>query len=242
MLLSVSALLLAVLPTLAAPATQSPSPAHEARDVLLRGFRERRDFSTDASKHVRRHFVLEDPNLLKRADNGSITHFNSSGPVPQRGTNGGPFYHPSNTALDLQNPDNVSPPPTDNGVVPNLKWVRDQGDASLRSMLMSPVVLAVAYPLAQRRLGPRADHHRPSAALPLSLTVRDLPSSTEFAAAELTLTPGSYRELHWHRVDEWAVVLSGSGRIAAIDSDGRTSVDDVQTGDLWCASGPARTL
>jgi len=34
-------------------------------------------------------------------------------------------------------------------------------------------------------------------------------------------------------VDEWALVLSGSGRVAAIDDEGRTSVDDVQTGDLW---------
>lgn len=121
MLLSVSTLLLAVLPALAAPATQSA--VQQARDVLLRGqdahevhlrgFRERRDFSSDASRNVRRHFVLEDTQLAKRADDGGVVledtrlgkraddggvaQLNSSGPAPQRGANGGPFYHTSNT-------------------------------------------------------------------------------------------------------------------------------------------------
>jgi len=105
MLLSVSTLLLAVLPALAAPATQSA--VQQARDVLLRGqdahevhlrgFRERRDFSSDASRNVRRHFVLEDSRLAKRADYGGVAQFNSSGPAPIRGANGGPFYHTSNT-------------------------------------------------------------------------------------------------------------------------------------------------
>ena len=129
MLFSVSALLLAALPAFAAPAAQSP--VQEARDVVLRGFRERRDFSEDASRNVRRHFVLEDTRLVKRADNGSIARFNASGPAPARGNNGGPFFHPSNTALDLQNPDNVAPPPTDNGVVPNLKWSFSQSHTRL---------------------------------------------------------------------------------------------------------------
>jgi oxalate decarboxylase len=64
-------------------------------------------------------------------------------------------------------------------------------------------------------------------------TITDLPSSKDFAAAELTLTRNSYREIHWHRVVEWAIVLAGNGRISALDDQGRSSIDDVQTGDLW---------
>jgi oxalate decarboxylase len=39
--------------------------------------------------------------------------------------------------------------------------------------------------------------------------------------------------LHWHKEAEWGLVLSGSVRVTAIDGDGRSFVDDVQTGNLW---------
>lgn len=57
--------------------------------------------------------------------------------------------------------------------------------------------------------------------------VTDLPSSKDFAAAELRLGPNAYRELHWHRVAEWAYVLGGSGRVVAIDEDGKQFVGDI---------------
>lgn len=43
--------------------------------------------------------------------------------VPHRGNTGSSFTGPdTNPEIDNQNPDNVSPPQTDGGIVPNLKW------------------------------------------------------------------------------------------------------------------------
>lgn len=45
------------------------------------------------------------------------------------------------------------------------------------------------------------------------------------------LTPNAYRELHWHQANEWAYILNGSVRVAAIDEAGRTFLDDLQAGE-----------
>lgn len=55
-------------------------------------------------------------------DNGGITDFGKADPQPERGGAGASFFHESNHAIDKQNVDNVSPPTTDAGTVPNLKW------------------------------------------------------------------------------------------------------------------------
>jgi oxalate decarboxylase len=49
------------------------------------------------------------------------------------------------------------------------------------------------------------------------VTVRELPVATTLAAVNMRLNAGAYRELHWHKEAEWAFMLSGSARIAAID-------------------------
>jgi oxalate decarboxylase len=64
------------------------------------------------------------------------------------------------------------------------------------------------------------------------VTVRDLPVATTLAGVNMRLKAGAYRELHWHREAEWAFMLAGSARIAAIDPHGRNFIDDIGRGDL----------
>ncbi len=78
----------------------------------------------------------------------------------------------TNHELDLQNPDNLGRAgETDNGVVPNLKW--SFSDSHTRLFKGGWIRESV---------------------------VTDLPSSPELAAAQLHLTKGAIRELHWHSV------------------------------------------
>ncbi len=49
----------------------------------------------------------------------------------------------------------------------------------------------------------------------------------------MRLTKGSFRELHWHLADEWAIMLTGKARVTVFYSDGAMFVDDVDAGDLW---------
>ncbi|KAK0529612.1 hypothetical protein OC842_004186 [Tilletia horrida] len=138
------------------------------------------------------------------ADDGSITDFGSGDPQPQRGDKGASFLHESNTAIDKQNIDYLSPPPTDAGVIPNLKW---------------------SFSLSKTRLL--------KGGWVREQVVTDLPISKDVAAAEQRLSPYAYRELHWHRVAEWGLVLNGSVRITGNDEDGGNYVADIPTGDLW---------
>lgn len=137
-------------------------------------------------------------------DNGGITSFNASAPQPERGSKGAPFLHESNTPIDKQNVDYLSPPPTDAGTIPNLKW----------SFSLSHSKLLTGGWVREQ-------------------VVTDLPSSPEISAAEQRLSPYAYRELHWHRVAEWGLVLNGTVRISANDEDNKNYVSDAQVGDLW---------
>lgn len=65
------------------------------------------------------------------------------------------------------------------------------------------------------------------------VTVRELPVATTLAGVNMRLKAGAYRELHWHKEAEWAFMLAGSARIAAIDPQGRNFIDDIGRGDLW---------
>jgi hypothetical protein len=60
-----------------------------------------------------------------------------------------------------------------------------------------------------------------------------LPVATTLAGVNMRLKAGAYRELHWHKEAEWAFMLAGSARIAAIDPQGRNFIEDIGRGDLW---------
>jgi oxalate decarboxylase len=49
----------------------------------------------------------------------------------------------------------------------------------------------------------------------------------------MRLTAGSFRELHWHTADEWAIMLYGNARISCLNPDGTVFLGDLGKGDLW---------
>ncbi len=111
---------------------------------------------------------------------------------------------PHNSALDRQNPDILTPPSTDSGTIPNLKF---------------------SFSQAHNRLE--------EGGWAREVTVRELPIATTLAGVNMRLTPGGVREMHWHKQAEWSYMLNGRARITAVDQDGHNFADDVGEGDLW---------
>ncbi|HLI06060.1 MAG TPA: cupin domain-containing protein [Ktedonobacteraceae bacterium] len=103
-----------------------------------------------------------------------------------------------NVLLDRQNPDILTPPPTDHGTIPNLKF---------------------SFSNAHMRLE--------KGGWAREVTVRELPIATTLAGVNMRLTPGGVRERHWHKQAEWSFMLDGRARITAVDQNGRNFVDDV---------------
>ena len=125
-------------------------------------------------------------------------------PQPIRGNDGGTDPGPRNILLDRQNPDILTPPSTDAGTIPNMKF---------------------SFSMAHNRLL--------TGGWARQVTVRELPIATTLAGVNMRLNPGGVRELHWHKEAEWAYMLNGRARLSAIDQDGRNFLDDVGVGDLW---------
>jgi hypothetical protein len=59
-----------------------------------------------------------------------------------------------------------------------------------------------------------------------------LPRATAMARVDIRLAPNAYRELHWHTANEWSLILKGSVRLAAINENGESFIDDVGEGDV----------
>lgn len=123
---------------------------------------------------------------------------------PVRGLRGSDDPGPRNITIDLQNPDILIPPETDNGSLPNLKF---------------------PFALAHNRLE--------DGGWAREITVRDFPASKSMAGVNMRLGPGVVRELHWHKEAEWAYILSGTARLTVVDAEGNLSIDDLTTGDMW---------
>jgi oxalate decarboxylase len=150
-------------------------------------------------------------NVLATAAAGSLLAVASSNaqagealPQPKRPGQGGTDPGPRNLARDRQNPDLLSPPPTDHGTLPNLRYSFNDSHVRLESGGWTRQV-----------------------------TVRELGISKNIAGVNMRLNTGGVRELHWHKAGEWAYMLYGSARITAVDFQGRNFVDDVGVGDLW---------
>ena len=109
-----------------------------------------------------------------------------------------------NTAVAAENPDSEWPPRTDHGNVNPFKY---------------------SFALAHKRIE--------SGGWTREVSVRELPISTTIAGVEMKLTAGGCRELHWHVESEWSIMLEGNARITAVDSNGKSFVNDVAEGDLW---------
>jgi oxalate decarboxylase len=111
---------------------------------------------------------------------------------------------PENTVLQAENPNSNTPPPTDHGDVGPI-WY--------------------SFDLAHKRVQEGGWTHQ--------VTQRELPSSKELAGVNMRLTKGSFRELHWHTADEWAIMLYGNARVTVLNPDGTMFIDDVGKNDLW---------
>src|SRR6202050_4194681 len=111
---------------------------------------------------------------------------------------------PENRALLNQNPNSNAPPASDHGDVGPI-WY--------------------SFDLTHKRIQEGGWTHQ--------VTQRELPSSKDIAGVNMRLTAGSFRELHWHTADEWAIMLDGNARITILNPDGTIFIDDVAKGDLW---------
>ncbi len=123
---------------------------------------------------------------------------------PIRGKRGAAILGPTNPARQAQSPDRLAPPETDSGTLPTLRWSFADSHIKMREGGWSR-----------------------------QTTIREIPSSSDFALVNMRLKAGGVRELHWHTAAEWAYMLKGRARITAIDEEGRTFQDDVGEGDLW---------
>jgi oxalate decarboxylase len=65
------------------------------------------------------------------------------------------------------------------------------------------------------------------------VTEKVLPTSKDLAGVRMRLTAGSFRELHWHTADEWAIMLYGNARVTCLNPDGTVFIGDVSQRDLW---------
>ena len=111
---------------------------------------------------------------------------------------------PENQPVLKENPSSNIPPPTDEGEVGPI-WY--------------------SFDLAHKRIQEGGWTHQ--------VTQRELPSSKDLAGVNMRLTAGSFRELHWHTADEWAIMLDGNARVSVLNPDGTIFLDDVAKGDLW---------
>ena len=111
---------------------------------------------------------------------------------------------PENKALLALNPDSNLPPFTDRGNLPPF-WY--------------------SFDLTAKRLQRGGWTHQ--------VTERELPQSKDLAGVNMRLTAGSFRELHWHLADEWAIMLTGKARVSIMQPNGKMFIDDVEQGDLW---------
>jgi oxalate decarboxylase len=111
---------------------------------------------------------------------------------------------PENKPLLDENPNSNLPPPTDHGHVEPI-WY--------------------SFDLTTKRVEEGGWTNQ--------VTERVLPSSKDLAGVRMRLTAGSFRELHWHTADEWAIMLYGNARVTCLNPDGTVFIGDVGKGDLW---------
>lgn len=117
---------------------------------------------------------------------------------------GGVDRGPRDVLRDMQNPDMLVPPTTDNGLLPNMRFSFSDTHMQLNMGGWSR-----------------------------EITARELPIATTLAGVNMYLKPGGVRELHWHQQAEWSYMLLGRARITAVDQNGRNFIADVGPGDLW---------
>jgi oxalate decarboxylase len=111
---------------------------------------------------------------------------------------------PENKPLLDENPNSNFPPPTDHGHIEPI-WY--------------------SFDLTYKRIQEGGWTNE--------VTEKVLPPSKDLAGVRMRLTSGSFRELHWHTADEWAIMLYGNARVTCLNPDVTIFIGDVGKGDLW---------
>ena len=111
---------------------------------------------------------------------------------------------PENQPLLTENPSSNRPPFTDTG---------------------NPGPIWYSFDITPKRLEAGGWTHQ--------VTERELQASKDLAGVNMRLTSGSFRELHWHLADEWAIMLTGKARVSVMQPDGKMFIDDIGPNDLW---------
>ncbi|KAI0671663.1 oxalate decarboxylase [Trametes maxima] len=125
-------------------------------------------------------------------------------PQAIRGSLGADILGPQNIPIDRQNADLLAPPTTDAGSVQNAKW---------------------PFSLSHNRLQTGGWARQQNQDV--------MPIAGSMAGVNMRLEPGAIRELHWHKTDEWAYIISGAAQVTAVNSDGQNFIGNVKQGDLW---------
>lgn len=187
------------------PTVSAPSGSPYGGSNLLGGNAKLPDVNSDSAE-------VKNPQLVngQGADANLGLYLNMNGakkPEPLRGDYGSTDAGPRTFEYEKLNPDLYAAPGTDNGAVPNAKW---------------PLGLS---------------HNRPGykgkAGWARQQNTAVLPAAKRMAGVDMKLAPNAYRELHWHTAGEWALVLKGCVRIAAINDENQSFTDDLCEGDVW---------
>lgn len=133
--------------------------------------------------------------------NSQIAPSHSKDPI---GGKGAFILGPTNPSREAESRDRLSPPSTDHGTLPNLKW---------------------SFTDSHNRVSPGGWARQ--------TTTRELPSATQLSGVNMRLTAGSVREMHWHREGEWAYMIKGRARITVVDQNLCAFQDDVGEGEGW---------
>src|SRR5262249_33078605 len=112
----------------------------------------------------------------------------SPGPEPIGGNEGAPVIGPPNLAREAESPSRLAPPQTDHGTLPSLKW---------------------SFADSHNRL----EH----GGWARQTTGRELPIARALNCVNMRLKAGAIRELHWHKPDEWGLVIKGRVRGTPVD-------------------------
>ncbi|CAN8096222.1 unnamed protein product [Discula destructiva] len=183
--------------------TTAPSGSIHAIEHLLSGRAPKADVNSDSTVVG----IVENGEDAEKKQGSYLGLDSSDAPQTVRDEYGAPKLDPRALDYERINPDVYAPPKTDKGDVPNAMW---------------------PFGLSHNSLG-----SDPGAGDARVQNVDNLPSATAMAGADLKLGPNAYREMHWHRANEWALMLQGCVRLSSVTDEGQTFVDDICAGDVW---------
>ena len=128
-------------------------------------------------------------------------------PEPREGNRGGIETGPRDVLRERENPDLLTPPSTDSGTMPNLRF---------------------SFADAHMRLE--------TGGWTREVTQRELPIATTLSGVNMGLNagnPSGVREMHWHpNADEWQYYLEGEARMTVFASSGVARTFGYRAGDV----------